>query len=91
MLELTDSAGAQLAKLLEQHGTPDDQAIRFVYDGHSIELEIDCRQHGDSAFEFGGRMVLLLDSEVTQILSEDTLDVTDGRLSLEHRSQRGQP
>ena len=84
MLTVTDAASARLAQILEQEGLPTEAAIRFVYEGKGVAMRQDNERPGDATFQHAGRTVLLLDAEVSELLSEDTLDVEGAKLTLRH-------
>lgn len=41
MLTVTEAAGAHLAQMLEQANSPEETAVRFVYEGQGIAVEQD--------------------------------------------------
>lgn len=86
MLTVTDAAGAQLAQMLAEHGLPEHVAVRFVHEGQGIALQQDEERPGDTTFQYAGRKVLLLNSQVSELLADNTLDVEDAKLSLQPSS-----
>jgi len=84
MLTVTDAAKTHLAQILDEHKLPADVAVRFVVEGQGITLKQDNKRPGDATFQHEGRTVLLLDSKVSELLTEDTLDVDGAKLTLEH-------
>ena len=82
MLAVTDAAKAHLAQMLNDHGLPEDVAVRFVSEGQAIALKQDAERPGDDVFQHEGRTVLLLDAQVSELLTEDTLDVDGAKLAL---------
>jgi hypothetical protein len=84
MLTVTDAATALLAEMLDERGLPDDIAVRLVYQSEGIALQQDSERDGDTSYQHEGRTVLLLDSEVSDLLKEGTLDVDGDNLTLRH-------
>lgn len=82
MLAVTEAAGAHLAQLLRKHGAPGEMAVRFVCEGVGIALEMDDERADDTAYLHEGRTVLLLDTRVSELLADDTLDMQGERLTL---------
>jgi len=84
MLTATDAASARLAQMLDDPGSPEDVAVRFVFEGQGIALKQDNQRPGDTMFQHEGRTVLLLEAQVPELLAEDTLDVEGAKLTLQH-------
>jgi hypothetical protein len=82
MLAVTDAAGAYLAQLLSDHDLSEDVAVRFIVEEQGLSLRQDNERPGDTTFEHEGRTVLLLDEQVSELLSADTLDIEDAQLTL---------
>lgn len=82
MLTVTDAASARLAELIEREGLPDDTAIRFIYDGQGLAMQPDKPRPGDETFDHEGRDVLLLDTQMAELLGSHTLDVEGENLAL---------
>jgi len=82
MLTVTEGAAARLAEILAAENCPTDIAIRFVFDGRDLAMQADNQRPGDATFEHAGRVVLLLDEEVAQLLENQILDLDGGRLVL---------
>lgn len=82
MLTVTEAASAHLAEILTQAGFPDDTAIRLVHEGGRIGMQPDNERPGDTTFEHNGRVVLVLDEQVAQLLADDQLDMEGARLTL---------
>lgn len=87
MLIITDSARANLAQMLEQQGAAPETAVRFVSDGQGIALQPDSEREGDTAFKHEGRTILLLDSQMSDLLSGVTLDFADEKYTLHHPNE----
>lgn len=88
MLTVTEAAGSHLAQLLEKRDAQEGVAVRFVDDGQGITLRKDNERDGDIAFQHEGRTVLLLDAQVSKLLAEDTLDIVDAKLTLQHPTNK---
>ncbi len=84
MLTITEAASARLAQLLDDQGLPEDVAVRFVFEGQGTALKQDSERPGNTTFQHGDLTVLLLDAQVSELLTEDTLDVEGAKLTLEH-------
>jgi hypothetical protein len=82
MLTVTEAASARLAEILGQEGLPEDTAIRLVDEGQGIGMQPDSKRPGDATFQHEGRTVLLLGAQISELLSDDTLDVEGARLTL---------
>ncbi len=87
MFTVTEAASARLAEILVQKEFPDDVAVRLVHDGGEIRLESDNEQPGDTTFQHGGRTVLVLDAQVSELLEGETLDVEGPGLTLRGSDQ----
>jgi Fe-S cluster assembly iron-binding protein IscA len=75
MLTVTDNAGAHLTQLLDEFNAPEDMAIRFVLDGKQLAPKLDSVHADDATFNHNGRTVLILDENISQALTNHTLDV----------------
>lgn len=82
MLTLTEAAGARLVEILAQEGLPAEVSIRLLPEGDGIGMQADHERPGDATIEHGGRVVLLLDEQMTQLLNNDTLDVEGAKLAI---------
>jgi Fe-S cluster assembly iron-binding protein IscA len=77
MLTVTDAAGAHLVDLLGEAEAPEDVAIRFVVESEELTLRLDKEKPGDESLIHEGKTVLLLDEEMSPMLSGKTLDIED--------------
>jgi Fe-S cluster assembly iron-binding protein IscA len=75
MLTMTETAGAHLVDLLGEAEVPEDVAIRFVIESEELTLRLDKERPGDESFSHEGKTVLLVDEEMSTMLSEKTLDI----------------
>ena len=75
MLTMTEAAGAHLVDLLGEAEVPEDVAIRFVIESEELTLRLDKEQPGDESFNHEGKTVLLVDEEMSTMLSGKTLDI----------------
>lgn len=75
MLTVTEAATAHLADMLEKSDAPEGHAIRVVPAQGSVALRLDEPQPEDQSVEHGGKTVLVLDTQVQEMLGERTLDV----------------
>lgn len=81
-LIVTDATSAHVAQVLDDHGLPEGIAVRVVSEGWGIALRQDSERPGDTTFQHEGRTVLLLGAEVSELLTEETLDVEGTELTL---------
>ena len=84
MLVVTEAARAHLAQMLGQEGVPEAAAVRLVREADGVTLQSDAERQGDQTFEHGGRTVLVLDAQISELLSESTLDIEESKLTLRH-------
>ncbi|MHC4653270.1 MAG: hypothetical protein ACYTES_20730 [Planctomycetota bacterium] len=77
MLTMTEAAGAHLVDLLGEAEVPEGVAIRFVVESEELTLRLDQERPGDEMLSHEGKTVLLLDEEMSPMLSDKTLDVED--------------
>jgi Fe-S cluster assembly iron-binding protein IscA len=82
MFTVTEAASARLAEILQQKDLPEEVAVRFVHEGGQIRLQSDNEQPGDTTFKHEGRTVLLLDTQVSELLANETLDIEGPGLTL---------
>jgi Fe-S cluster assembly iron-binding protein IscA len=75
MFTMTEAAGEYLTTLLDNANAEEEAAIRFVLEGSTLTPTLDHAHPGDATFDHEGRMVLMLDAQVSQILTDSTLDV----------------
>ncbi|HEU5294357.1 MAG TPA: hypothetical protein VFU71_06185 [Burkholderiaceae bacterium] len=77
MLTVTKAASEYLNNMLIRSQAPSDAAVRIVpkVDGGGLATKIDQERDGDEHFDCEGRTVLVLDSQLADALSEQTLDV----------------
>ncbi len=77
MLTVTEAASAHLAQMLADAEAPNDVAIRIVVREGGLVLALDSANTEDATFDHEERTVLVLDTEVSELLQEKTLDVQD--------------
>jgi Fe-S cluster assembly iron-binding protein IscA len=82
MLTLTEAAGARLVEILAQEGLPAEVSIRLLPEEDGIGMQADHERPGDATIEHDGRVVLLLDEQMAQLLTNDTLDVEGAKLAI---------
>ena len=75
MFILTEAAGGYLTAVLDNANASEDTAIRFVLEGNTLTPKLDNARPGDEKFDYAGRMVLVLDVQVSQALDDSALDV----------------
>ena len=77
MLTVTPAAKELLARLLGEKNAPEGEAARLVFNRDNLTIDIDAPRTGDTAIDYEDRVILLLDEEAADILSDNTLDVMD--------------
>jgi hypothetical protein len=82
MFAITEAAGSHLSQILDRESCPEETAVRLVYDGRGFAMQPDSKREGDATFEHEGRLVLLLDEQVSQLLADHTLDMDGDNLAL---------
>ena len=75
MFMMTQTAGEYLTAVLDNANASEETAIRFVLQGNTLTPKLDNARPGDEKFDYAGRIVLILDAQVSQALDESTLDV----------------
>ena len=75
MFIMTETAGEYLTAVLDNANASEEIAIRFVLEGNTLTPRLDNARPGDEKFDHAGRMVLILDAQVSQALDDNTLDV----------------
>ena len=75
MLTVTESARALLGEMLEQSTSPANVAIRLVTDGEGLSLALDEAGNGDVTYDHGGRPVLVVAEEISELMGNAKLDV----------------
>ena len=75
MLTITEAAAAYLANKLDEE--PAGEAVRFVFGLQGLEPQPSVVLPGDTTFEHQGRIVLVLDKTMSQMLEDKTLDVEE--------------
>lgn len=76
MLTVTDAAAAHLDSMLSQ--APDGAAVRFVLNGNHLEPRLDSSREGDTTYKHGERVVLLVEPQMSEVLSNRVLDAQAG-------------
>lgn len=77
MLKVTKAALDRLSEKLENKKASEEAALRFTRKPGGWRLQVDEPDPTDNAFTRGGRKILVLDNEVSQSLSNKTLDVRE--------------
>ena len=75
MFMMTETAGEYLTAVLDNANASEETAIRFVLEGNTLTPKLDNARPGDEKFDYAGRMVLILDTQVSRTLDDSTLDV----------------
>jgi hypothetical protein len=61
--------------VLENANAAEETAVRLVLEGNTLTPTLDNAYPGDATFDHAGRMVLVLDAQVSQVLADSTIDV----------------
>ena len=75
MFTVTEAAGGYLTAVLDNANASEETAIRLVLAGNTLTPQLDNAGPGDETFDHEGRMVLMLDAQVSQVLNDSTLDI----------------
>jgi hypothetical protein len=75
MFTMTEAAGNYLTTVLDDANASEEAAIRFVLESNALTPRLDHTHPGDTTFDHEGRRVLVLDAEVSEFLTDTTLDV----------------
>ena len=75
MFIVTEAAGGYLTAVLDNANASEETAIRLVLEGNALTPRLDNARPGDEKFDYAGRMVLILDAQVSQALDDSALDV----------------
>jgi hypothetical protein len=75
MFMMTEIAGEYLTTVLDNANASEETAIRFVLEDNTLTSKLDNARPGDEKFDYAGRMILILDAQVSQTLDDSTLDV----------------
>jgi len=75
MFIMTETAGEYLTAVLDNANASEETAIRLVLEGNALTPRLDNARPGDEKFDYAGRMVLMLDAQVSQVLDDTSLDV----------------
>jgi Fe-S cluster assembly iron-binding protein IscA len=79
MLSVTQSAVQQLAEMLEEAESDEDEGLRLMDQGEGrLTLAVDETHEGDQVVGNGTRAVLFIDPELSDALDGTTLDTVDG-------------
>ncbi len=75
MLTVTKAAREQLTGILSTVDAPENSAVRLVLSSKGFKLEVGRVEQDDETFSHDGNVVLVLDKEVSQMLSDKKLAV----------------
>ena len=75
MFMMTETAGEYLTAVLDNANVSEETAIRLVLEGNTLTPRLDNARPGDEKFDYAGRIVLMLDTQVSQVLDDSALDV----------------
>ena len=75
MFVMTESAGEYLCAVLDRANAPDEAAVRLAVEGDALISRLDKPRPGDATYDHDGRMVLVMDERVSQLLADTTLEL----------------
>jgi Fe-S cluster assembly iron-binding protein IscA len=77
MVTVTDRAAQLLKDLQESQEERGDKILRLVHNGDHFELGLDDRRDDDQILQSGETDVLLVATDVSELLGDATIDCTD--------------
>ncbi len=93
MFALSEAAAAFLSEELAEAEAPDDAVVRLLIEEKPVDgrkqpspvegeeqrltLQVDKVRPGDATFDHGGRTVLVVNEQISELLADKTLDVKD--------------
>ena len=77
MLSITEPAAEHLSKLLNEADAPEGSAARFVASQEGLSLQVDSPQADDKTVEHQGKTLLIMDSQVAELLDDKTLELEE--------------
>jgi len=75
MLTVTEAAREQLTRILSTVDATENSAVRLVPSSKGFKLQVDRPRPDDESYSHEGNVVLVLDKEVSQMLSDKKLGV----------------
>ncbi len=75
MLTVSYTASEYMDLMLAEAEVPDDAVIRVVVEGRGVDLGIDIVRPGDTTFDHGGKVVLAIDEQASELLADRKLDL----------------
>jgi Fe-S cluster assembly iron-binding protein IscA len=80
---ITDRAGQELMKALDDANARNDQCIRIELKSTGRgSMKLDAERPGDKTFKFEDRTVVVLDKQEAQLTEGHQLDFVDGKFCL---------
>jgi Fe-S cluster assembly iron-binding protein IscA len=74
MLELSDAAAERMRKELLEWGENENECFRIAVADDNLELVQDEQRPDDVAFEHEGKVILVLDSDASELLKDSKID-----------------
>ena len=84
MLTVTETAGARLAEFLTQERPPEETATHLVHEKQGLGMQPDSEGPGDATARHEGRPALFVNAQVSELRSEDTLDIERAKLTRQY-------
>ena len=75
MLTLSYTASEYLDLMLVEADAPDDAVVRMVVEGRGVDLGIDMVRPGDTTFDHGGKVILVIDEQTSEFFADWKFDV----------------
>jgi Fe-S cluster assembly iron-binding protein IscA len=77
MVTVTERAAQLLKEIQEGHEESANKVLRLVNENDAFQFAFDEQREGDEIVQSGGTDVLLVGSDVAELLSEATIDCQD--------------
>ena len=75
MMTVTYTAGEHLAYTLSEHQVRDDVVLRIKLTQDGVEIQPDKIRPGDETFDHNGKVVLVLDQQISQLFGNLSIDL----------------
>ncbi len=75
MVTVTYTAGEHMAYMLSEHQAGDDVVLRIRSANGGVEIQRDKVRPGDEIFDHNGKVVMVMDQQMSQLLNNMTIDL----------------
>ncbi len=76
MVTVTYTAAEHMAYTLSEDHDSDDVVLRIKLTKDGVEMNPDNIRPGDETFDHNGKVVLVLDQQISQLIGNKTIDLT---------------